>query len=210
MNHPHTFLPFCLLFSLILFGGRSASAAPESAEVSAKTTTASSTKLPAELATLIYTKRQQQSYLLTFVARPDKEKFQIRRKPSVAWPKTESFMLKVGETSPDNQFRVESFQAKEAKNELGIVIDASELTVTHLPTEKKYPLTRQVETVIPTYYAEFQNEDQRFFVKEGDTFVVPTSPSTKFKLLEVKEDSVEFSFEQGPGKVEKVKLDRKK
>ena len=57
--------------------------------------------------------RKQQSYILLFQTMPDDQRFQIRRVPSSAWPQPENFMMRAGETSSDNQFRVESVERKE-------------------------------------------------------------------------------------------------
>ena len=69
--------------------------------------------------------RQKQVYKVSFAARPDRERFQIRRIPTAKWPKREIFYIGIGDTSADGQFRIEKFVEKAAKTESGINIDAS-------------------------------------------------------------------------------------
>lgn len=184
-------------------------------------------KPPAEIANLRFISRRQHNYYtLKYTAMPDQERFQIVRNsepvpalpifrpmsspssnPSAARPERETFILKVGETV--DRFRIESVEAREAKNDIGVIVDASVLTITYLPTGKKYKLTRGLEKDFPTYYAEFMNGGDRFFVKMGDTFNLPGLPKTKFQLDKVDESSVEISFERIPGQVEKVTLKKK-
>ncbi len=158
---------------------------------------------------LVLLSRQQQSYILRFQAMPDAQRFQIQRLPSSAWPKAENFMMQAGETSSDNQFRVESVERKEGKNSLGITVDASELTITYLPTGETFKLTRGLETTIPTYYAEFEFQlagGSKFFVKKGDAFVLPVDPDTKYKLVDIQEQEAEISYEAEPGKEVTLKI----
>lgn len=153
--------------------------------------------------------RKQQSYILLFQAMPDDQRFQIRRLPSSAWPEPMPFMLRAGETSDDDQFRVESVERKEGRNNLGITVDASELTITYLPTGEKVKLTRGLETTIPTYYGEFEfvlGGGSKFFVKKGDPFVLPVDPDTKYKLVDIQEQEAEISYEPEAGKEIKLKI----
>lgn len=124
------------------------------------------------------------------------------------WPDKQNFLLKVGESSEDGQFRVESLERKEALNALGIVTDASELTITHLPSGKKVILARGVEQVIPTYFAEFRLGERTFYVKEGDVFTITEHPNRKFPLLNVKEEFAEISSGPTEEDPEKIKLRR--
>ena len=158
---------------------------------------------------LVLLSRQQQSYILKFQAMPDEQRFQILRLPSSAWPKQENFMLRAGETASDNQFRVESIERKTGKSSLGITVDMSELTVTYLPTGETAKLVRGLETVIPTYYAEFEFQlggGSKFFVKKGDAFVLPVDPDTKYKLVDIQEQEAEISYEAEPGKEVTLKI----
>ena len=74
--------------------------------------------------------RQKQEYKLRFAARPDPERFQIMRLPSVRWPQRDNFYLRAGETSDDEQFRLDSFEEKRALNNVGIEADATCLLYT--------------------------------------------------------------------------------
>lgn len=153
--------------------------------------------------------RKQQSYTLLFQTMPDSQRFQIRRIPTSAWPQQENFMMRAGETSSDNQFRVESVEKKEGLNNLNIKVDQSELTITYLPDGETYKLTRGLEETIPTYYAEFEFElggGSKFFVRKGDPFVLPVDPDTKYKLIDIQEQEAEISYELEPGKVNTLKI----
>lgn len=149
---------------------------------------------------LIFASRQQEVYMLRFSARPDSERFQIMRIPTTKWPQRDSFMLKIGEISKDEQFRVESFEEKTAVNNVGIQADATEVTVTYLPTQAKVVLVKNVDTPIPTYYAEMQFAlDPQFkqYVKEGETFNLAIDPDTKYRVVKVNEDSVVITYQTG-------------
>ncbi|MEM9283025.1 MAG: Amuc_1099 family pilus-like system protein, partial [Verrucomicrobiota bacterium] len=60
--------------------------------------------------------RQQTEYKLRFVAKPDSERFQIQRVPTVKWPQADNFYMRVGETSDDGQFRLDSFEEMKELN----------------------------------------------------------------------------------------------
>lgn len=158
---------------------------------------------------LVLVSRKQQSYILKFMNMPDDKRFQIQRLPSPAYPGTQNFMMEAGQTSQDNLFRVESVEKKQGKNNLGITVDQSELTVTYLPTGEKVKLVRGLEATIPTYYAEFEfllGGGSKFFVKKGDPFVLPVDPDTKYKLIDIQEQEAEISFEPEPGKEQRLKI----
>lgn len=142
---------------------------------------------------LVFVDRKQQEYKLEYAARPDAERFQIRRLPTAKWPQPENFYLRVGDTSEDGQFRIESFEEKEMVRN-GINLDASVITIVYLPTQETYELLRQTETVIPTYFAEFSTKDEDIiFVKEGDSFSLPSAPGETLRVEKVNEESVVVS-----------------
>ncbi len=166
-------------------------------------------KLPEDV--LIFQSRQQQQYHLKFVARPDEERFQITRVPSAKWPKRSTFLLRVGEVSEDQQFRVESFTEKEVKTETGVIVDASELGIVYLPRESQHTLVRTVGEIIPTYFAQLavaSDPTSSFYVKEGESFAVEDHPEHSFLLAGVKEDSVVVRVRAGEEEREIVILKR--
>lgn len=149
---------------------------------------------------LIFASRQQEVYTLRFSARPDSERFQIMRIATTKWPQRDSFMLKIGEVSKDEQFRVESVEEKTAVNNFGISADATEVTVTYLPTQTKAVLVKNVDTPIPTYYAEMKFAlDPQFkkYVKEGEAFNLAIDPDTIYRVVKVNEDSVVITYQTG-------------
>lgn len=149
---------------------------------------------------LIFASRQQEVYMLKFAARPDPERFQIIRVPSAKWPQRETFLMRVGEVSKDQQFRIESFEEKTAVNNVGIQADASELTITFLPKSETHVLVRNLDRPIPTYYAEMKFElDSAFqkYVKEGETFNLVVDPETKYRVVKVEENSVSITYQTG-------------
>lgn len=167
---------------------------------------------PPYLDKLALASRQQQSYKLLFQTMPDEQRFQIRRVPTKAHPQQQNFMMQAGDTSDDNVFRVESVERKTGQNNLGITVDQSELTITYLPTGEKVVLVRGLEKTIPTYFAEFEfslGGGSKFYVKEGDPFVLPVDPDTKYSLLKVEETEAEVSFEPEPGRTETRKITQK-
>lgn len=157
---------------------------------------------------LVMKARHSQVYRVIFAARPDQTRFQIRRLPSSKWKKGDNFYLAIGETSGDNQIRLDSFEEKQAKRN-GITIDASVLDITYLPKGTKHKLIRNVAEEIPTYYAELEfslDPGKTFFVKEGDTFPLAIDPNTKYRVTKVDENSATVSYEETPGKTETVEI----
>lgn len=158
---------------------------------------------------LLFTSREQEDYKLKFSARPDKARFQIMRVATRKWPQRENFYLRVGETSEDKQFRLDSFEEKKAKNQFGIEVDATVLTVTYLPKGDTHELIKDIETTIPTYYAQMQFKlDPSFkeYVKEGDAFNLTIDPETKYRVIKVNEDSVAISYQTGDAPLQEVEI----
>ena len=54
--------------------------------------------------------RKAQNYSVQFSAIPDKDRFQIRRIPTAKWPRGSNFFVALGETSADQQFRVDGLR----------------------------------------------------------------------------------------------------
>lgn len=160
--------------------------------------------------------RQQQEYKLRFSARPDADRFQIMRLPTGRWPKRANFYLKVGEVSKDKQFRVESFEEKRARNNVGIEVDASVLTVNFLPQSKEYQLIRNIDTIIPTYFVELAFPldpsslvGKERYVKEGDSFNIVIDPETKYRVVKVNENSVIISYQKGDAPEQTIEINKK-
>ena len=169
-------------------------------------------KAPVQLLSekITFVGRRAQIYKVKFSAKPDKRRFQIQRIPSVKWPERANFIIGIGDTSTDNQIRIDGFAKKDAKNEKGILVDASILPVTFLPTGKKYQLTRNVTETIPIYYAELRNSDtpkKSFFVKKGDTF--NDIDTTQYRVKEVSKDSVVITLAEVKEDSTEVEIKRK-
>lgn len=182
------------------------------AEFEAKTNPKDSQSHPPYASKLIFASRQQELYILKFAAKPDPERFQINRLPTAKWPQGRNMYIRVGETSEDGQFRVDSYEEKRARNNLGIEADASELKITFIPKNEPYSLVRGVDTQIPTYYAEMKFElDPQFqqYVKEGDTFNLVTDPDTKYRVVKVNENSVVITYQTGAEPEQTVEIPKK-
>jgi len=182
------------------------------AEWEAKTNPVDPKSHPPYATKLIFASRQQQDYILKFSARPDAERFQIMRVPSVKWPDRQNFLLKVGEISKDEQFRVESFKEAKAKSSAGIEVDATEVTITYLPKQTTEVLIRNVEKPIPTYFAEMKFElDPQYkeYVKEGDAFNIAIDPETKYRVVKVDENSVTISYQTGTEPEQTLEIPKK-
>lgn len=170
------------------------------AEWEAKTDPQDSASHPPYVEKIKMVDRKQQDYVLEFAARPDSERFQIKRVPSPKWPQADNFYMRVGEVSEDQQFRIESFEEKTARNNVGIEVDTSELTITYLPKGTTHKLTRRVQEPIPTYFAELEfllEPGKTFYVKEGDAFPILIDPETKYRVVKANADSVEISYQTG-------------
>lgn len=158
---------------------------------------------------LLFVSREQQEYVLKFSARPDKERFQIMSVPTRKWPNRENFYLRVGETSDDGQFRLDSFEEKMARNQFGIEVDATVLSITYLPKDEKYELVKDNEEIIPTYFAQIQFKlDPSFkeYVKEGDAFNLTIDPETKYRVMKVNEDSAVITYQTGDATEQTVEI----
>jgi hypothetical protein len=160
--------------------------------------------------------RQQQEYMLRFSARPDADRFQIMRLPTGKWPQRDNFYLKVGEVSEDQQFKIESFEEKRARNNVGIEVDASVLTIKHLPQDKDFQLIRNIDTIIPTYFAELafpldpatlSGNDR--YVKEGAAFNIVIDPETKYRVVKVNENSVIINYQKGDSPEQTIEINKK-
>lgn len=185
---------------------------PNREEWDAKTNPRDAKSHPPYAAKLIFASRQKQDYIVKFAARPDADRFQIIRVPSAKWPQRETFLMKVGDTSGDQQFRIESFEEKKAVNGVGIEVDASVLKVTYLPKNEVHELVRNVDTSIPTYFAEMKFElDPQFqqYVKEGETFNLTMDPETKYRVKTVNESSVVVVYQTGSDPEQTLEIPKK-
>ena len=145
---------------------------------------------------------QRQVYRLKFIARPDAERFQVSRVPSAKWPKRETFFLRAGEKSRDEQFRIKSVVEKQWTNKLGIIVMVSELEIVYLPDQTLHTLVQGVEQDIPTRFAELAvagEERRRFYVKEGDSFESGEFPGVQFTLVKVTDDGAVIKARKGGG-----------
>ena len=163
---------------------------------------------------LVMHSRQQQEYKLRFAARPDPERFQIMRLPSAKWPQRDNFYLKVGETSEDGQFRLDSFEEKREMNDVGIEADATELTITYLPKNEEHVIVRDQEYGVPTYFAELEfllAPGTKFYVKEGEalTELANKDPETKYRVTKVNENSVVINYQTGVEPEQTVEIRKK-
>lgn len=170
------------------------------AEWEAKTDPKDATAHPPYAEKLVFVSRQKQDYILKFAARPDPERFQITRLPSVIWPERKTWLMRIGDTSEDQQFKIESFEENQVRNNVGINVDASVLKITYLPKNEVVDLVRNIDTPIPTYFAELKfilDPQYKEYIKEGEAFSLTADPETKYRVIKVNEDSVVISFQTG-------------
>lgn len=182
------------------------------AEWNDKTAPADETSHPPYADKLVFHSRQQQEYILRFSARPDSERFQIMKLPSVKWPGRDNFYLRVGEASEDQKFRVDGFEERRERNNVGIEADASIVKVTYLPDGKSYDLVRNDDTIIPTFFAELEfslDPGERFYVKEGDAFNIVKDAETKYRLTKVNEDSAVITYQTGTDPEQTIEIKKK-
>lgn len=182
------------------------------AEWEAKTNPVDAKSHPPYAEKLIFASRQQEVYTLRFAAKPDDERFQINRLPSRKWPQGKNFYLRIGEAADDGQFRVDGYEEKRAPNNAGIEVDASVVKITYLPKNEAHELTRNVDTAIPTYFAEMKFElDPAFqqYVKEGDAFNLTIDPETRYRVVKVEADSVEITYQTGAEPEQTIQIPKK-
>jgi len=143
---------------------------------------------------LLFLARRQQNYILEFAAIPDPQKrFQIIRHTSSNYKRL-NFIMRIGETSSDKMFRIDSLQGD------GSAGAPSTLSITFSPNGRSFRLKKRVKLFIPTYFAQFklplgnEGEAEEFYVKEGDTFRSATYPDIEYRLIEVTADKATVSF----------------
>jgi len=181
------------------------------AEWNAKTDPIDSASHPPYAEKLVIHSRQQEEYRLEFTARPDGKRFQIKRIPTAKWPRADTFLMQVGEISEDKQFRIDEFEEKQAVRN-GITVDASVLKITFLPKQTQHELVKNVPELIPTFFAELEfllEPGKKFFVKEGEAFNLVIDPETKYRVLEVNEDSTVISYQTGAEPENTLKIPKK-
>lgn len=155
-------------------------------EKSADVTSAVFDESGKEIPGLEFVTRRKQSYVLEFTGRPDEVTFQVTRHASAKYLR-ETFVMKMGQASSDNMFRINAYNESSGLNK-AIKIDTSTLSITYLPDGRTFELTRQEKVAIPTYFAEFKVDGGgNTYVKKGDTFNLPGAPKISFKLIDVSE-----------------------
>lgn len=181
-------------------------------EWNAKTDPQDSDSHPPYAEKLSMVERKAKVYALKFSAQPDSERFQIQRLATPAWPQRDSFLMRVGETSEDDQFRIDSFEEKSAERN-GIRVDASVVNITYLPKNEKVQLVKSVDTPIPTYYAQLSfaldSSALQDPIKEGDSFNLLKDPETKYRVIEVKENSTVITYQTGSEPEQTVEINKK-
>ncbi len=167
---------------------------------------------PAYTGKLYVKERKSKVYKIKFVAKPDAERFQIIREPTAAFQKRENFIMRIGETSEDGQFRIDSYEEKEEMSATGIKQDASIVSITYMPTGEKKDLVKMVSTSIPTYFGELTFDlgtVEPQYIKEGETFTLSTDPKNKYRLLKIEEKSAKISVESEAGEENIVEISTK-
>lgn len=203
---------FLAALSLILL---SSSLAQESKDE--KTPAPESEKaIPGELPVkLEFDQRFAQNYILTFSGKPDAERYQITREKTANYPRDTSIM-KIGEKSRDGKIRLEGFEEKEEVNNLGVKVDASEISITWLETGKKVTLVRRIPHTIPTYFARILSGASaggpawEEYIKEGSEFTIPARPDVKLTLAAVENEQVHIEFRDADGKLRRSTVKKSK
>ena len=152
--------------------------------------------------------RKSKGYQLKFAAKPDAERFQIIREPTAAWPRRETFIMRIGEISSDQQFRIDAYEEIEKKVN-GIDRDVSELKITYMPSSEKQVIQKNVAKVIPTYFGELSYDlgtVEPQYIKEGDTFTLSNDQKNKYRLLKIEEDSAKISVESETGEEKEIEI----
>ena len=133
---------------------------------------------PAYLSKIGFVSRLQQSSRVRFDAQPDSKTFQFTKiKTTNCW-QNKALFLKNGDTGPQQELRLGGFVDGKAQIE-------------HLPTGRFYDLIKGQLVDMPIYIAELSLpwEEDTFFVKEGDRFLVR---GERYRLNAVESDGVEI------------------
>ena len=137
---------------------------------------------------LLFVERKQRSFFLTYAAK-NPPLYQVNTRGSSG---RKSQFVKVGETFLAGRFTVVGHEDLEGANDSGINTDISQLEIKDNSTGKTFKLVRRREENWPDYFAHFNftldPTQNKFFVKEGETFQLSLEPSQSYRLLEVQED----------------------
>lgn len=157
---------------------------------------------------LVMVARRQQSYVVEFVGAPDGNSYQVNRKQSSSY-KRDVFINGLGETTDDGKLKLEKYEPLEAMSAAGIRVDASKLTVTYLETGATYEMVRGVDLTIPTYFLELAYKleplDKKYY-KIGEEIVLPNDPDTKYKVVDIEENSATISYVDPSGSEIKLEI----
>ena len=146
-----------------------------------------------------YTKLRLLEYIkvpfrLKFSGSPDKDIYSINtldlRSPTQ--------FLKMGETVEGTPYKLIKYD-KKSKNENGIDVDISEVTVENKETGKRVVLINDQEVNDPTVFAKFKYlwDGSEFKVKKLESFSIKPEDTIKYKLIDISDERALITNPQG-------------
>jgi hypothetical protein len=156
---------------------------------------------------LVMVARQQQNYVIEFAGTPDANSYQLTRHPTTNYQR-DTFIQQLGTITEDGKIKLERFEELEGTRN-GITIDVSKLHVTYVESGQPFELVRRQKVTIPTYFLEVTyklGELERQYYKIGEEIVLPNDPETKYKVVDIQENSATISFLDANGSEKKIEI----
>ena len=157
---------------------------------------------------LVFVERKQQNYVIEFAGTPDANSYQLTRHPTSNY-RRDTFIQQLGTITEDGKIKLERFEPLSGQNASGITVDTSKLHVTYVETGAPYELVRRQRVTIPTYFLEVTyklGELERQHYKIGEEIVLPNDPETKYKVVDIQENSATISFLDANGSEKKIEI----
>ena len=121
----------------------------------------------------------------------------------------DTFIQQLGTITEDGKLKLEKFEEQSGTTKSGITVDTSKLHVTYLESGETFELVRRQKTTIPTYFLEVTyklGELERQYYKIGEEIVLPNDPETKYKVVDIQENSATISFLDANGSEKKIEI----
>ena len=157
---------------------------------------------------LVMLARQQQNYVIEFAGTPDANSYQLTRHQTSNY-RRDTFIQQLGTITEDGKLKLEKFEELSGTNRSGITVDTSKLHVTYLESGETYELVRRQQVIIPTYFLEVTyklGELERQYYKIGEEIVLPNDPETKYKIVDIQENSATINFLDANGSEKKIEI----
>ena len=151
--------------------------------------------------------RQQQNYEIEFAGTPDANSYQVTRHATSNYQR-KTFIQQLGTITEDGKIKLERYEKLEGQRS-GITKDMSKLHVIYVETNEAHELVKRQKKTIPTYFLEVTyklGELERQYYKIGEEIVLPNDPETKYKIVDIQENSFTISYLDANGSEKKIEI----